>query len=139
VAKPKIAKHLLNPAPVKRPKSKDPAIEGYPLAWRFSGCDRDGPFSWAALDHGEPYKEMIERLHEFETKNWEEILQTGSHPIEVYKCEKAARDRLAAIDQDDIDELMSFRIAGCIKDRNIMRVLWWDPEHLVYPAQKKHT
>ena len=87
---------------------------------------------------------MIERLHEFETKNWDEILQTGSHPIEVYKCEKGARDRLAEIKQDDTDELMSFRIAAkkrvwCIKDRNIMRILWWDPEHLVYPVEKKHT
>jgi len=108
----KIAKHLQNPAPVKVAKSKDPEIHGSPLAWRFSACDKGGPFTWTALAHGEPFKEVIERLHEFETKTWDEVIKTGSHPIEVYKCEKEARERLAEIQQDDVDELMSFRISG---------------------------
>jgi hypothetical protein len=144
VPKQKIPKHSPNPQPQKRPKAKDPEIDGFPLAWRFSGCDKSGPFSWAALVHGAPFKEVMDRLHEFETKQWPEIIKTGSHPIEVYKCEKSARDRLADIQQDDLDELMSFRISGtkrvwCIKDRNIMRVLWWDPDHKVCPAHLKHT
>jgi hypothetical protein len=142
--KAKIAKHLQNPTPVKVPKSKDPEIHGSPLAWRFSACDKDGSFAWTTLEHGEPFREVIERLHEFETKTWDEIIKTGSHPIEVYKCEKDARDRLFAIQQDDIDELMSFRISGkkrvwCIQDRNIMKVLWWDPDHLICPAHLKNT
>jgi hypothetical protein len=140
--KPKIAKHLLNPQPIKRPKWRDPEIDGLPLAWRFSGCDRGGPFSWAELT--DKFKEAIERLHEFETKSWDEIIRSGSHPIAVSDIEKPARDRLVQIKQDDIDELMSFRIDGkkriwCIKDGNIMRVLWWDPEHAVCPAPKRHT
>lgn len=144
MAKHKIPKHKQNPEPVKRPRSKDPEIHGRPLAWRFSGCDRDGPFSWDTLSHGEPFREVIERLHEFEKMNWDGIIDTGSHPIEVYKCEKAARDRLVEIKQDDVDELMSFRIAAkkrvwCIQDQNIMRVLWWDPGHDVCPSPKKHT
>lgn len=142
--KPKVAKHLQNPAPVKRAKSKDPEISGSPLAWRFSGCDRGGLFSWDGLEHGGPFKEVIERFHEFEKMNWDQIIATGSHPIAVYQCEKPARDRLAEIQQDDLDELMSFRISGqkrawCIQDCNIMRVLWWDPEHKVCPSPKKHT
>jgi hypothetical protein len=144
VAKPKVAKHLQNPEPRKRPKSRDHEIDGFPLAWRFSGCDKGGPFSWAALDHGAPFREVIERLQEFETKQWAEIINTGSHPVEIHKCEKPAKDRLAEIKQDDLDELMSFRISGtkrvwCIKDGNIMRVLWWDPDHQVCPAHLKHT
>ena len=103
-----------------------------------------GTFLWTGLVHGDPFKEVIERLHEFEKMSWDEIIKTGSHPIEVWKCEKLARNRLAAIQQDDIDQLMSFRIAGqkrvwCIRDQNIMRVLWWDPEHAVCPSPKKHT
>ena len=55
--------------------------------------------------------------------------------------DEAARDRLAEIGQDDLDELMSFRITGesrvwCIQDSAIMRVLWWDPHHGVYPIEK---
>src|SRR5437763_1834862 len=137
--RPKVPKHRQNPAPAKIPKAKDPEIHGLPLAWRFSACDKGGPFSWMALDHGHPFKEVMERLHEFETKTWEEIIRTGSHPIEVYKCEKPAKDRLADIQQDDIDQLMSFRISGkkrvwCIPDRNIMKVLWWDPDHQICPS-----
>jgi hypothetical protein len=110
----------------------------------FSGCDRTGPFSWAALEHGAPFKEVIERLHEFEKMKWDDIMKTGSHPIGVSDCEKPAKDRLAAIQQDDIDALMSFRISGkkrvwCIQDRNIMRILWWDPEHAICPSEKKYT
>ena len=142
--KPKIAKHLQNLVPQKIPKTKDPEIGGSPLAWRFSACDKGGPFAWTSLEHGNPYKEVIERLHEFETKEWDEIVRGGSHPIQVYKCEKPARDRLVEIQQDDVDELMSFRISGkkrvwCIQDRNIMRVLWWDPDHAICPSHLKNT
>jgi hypothetical protein len=142
--RPKIAKHRQNPEPAKVPKSKEPEIDGSPLAWRFSACDKGGPFAWTGLEHGQPFKEVMERLHEFETKSWEEIIRTGSHPIEVYKCEKVAKDRLGEIQQDDVDELMSFRISRkkrvwCIKDRNIMRVLWWDPDHAICPAHLKNT
>jgi hypothetical protein len=140
----KIAKHAVEPTLLKQPKSTEPEISGQPLAWRFSGCDSGGPFSWAGLAHGEPFREVIDRLHEFERMNWEEIKRTGSHPIEIWKCEKLARDRLAEIQQDDIDQLMSFRIGAkkrvwCIQDLNIMRVLWWDPEHEVCLSLKKHT
>ena len=48
------------------------------------------------------------------------------------------------IRQDDVDELMSFRLDSrgrvwCIQTGNIMRVLWWDPNHEVCPSFKKHT
>lgn len=138
--KDKRAKVAENPQPQKAAKIEHAHIEGLPLAWRFSGCDTAGPFAWTALDDPE-YKQVIEALHEFEKKNWNEILATGSHPIEAYRIEKAARDRLVAIEQDDIDELMSFRLSGknrvwCIRIQNIMRVIWWDPEHQVYPTPK---
>jgi hypothetical protein len=140
----KRARHVLQPRPQKLPKTSGPEIDGAPLAWRFSGCDKSGPFSWDALSHGEPFAEVVARLHEFERMNWDEIIKTGSHPISVSDCEKSAKDRLAEIQQDDLDELMSFRISGkkrvwCIKDHNIMRILWWDPEHSVCPSEKKNT
>lgn len=141
MARKKIAKHAAEPKPEKHAKSKEPEISGRPLAWRFSGCDIGGPFAWTGLQHGEPFREVIDRLHQFERMNWEDIIRTGSHPIQVNKCDKAAQDRLVELKQDDLDELMSFRITGrrrvwCIRDNNIMRVLWWDPEHSVCPSLK---
>jgi hypothetical protein len=87
---------------------------------------------------------VIAKLHSFEKMNWEDIIRSGSHPIEVQKCDRTARERLLKIQQDDIDELMSFRISGkkrvwCIRDNNIMRVLWWDPNHEICPSLKAHT
>ncbi|GGK35401.1 hypothetical protein [Salinarimonas ramus] len=138
---PKIAKHVVEPEPTKTPKYREPEIEGLPLAWRFSACDRDGPFSWIAFETADKFKEVIDRLHDFETKSWNDLLGAGCHPIEVYRLEKEARDRLRAIQRDDLDELMSFRVAGahrlwCVRERNIMRILWWDPDHMVYRTEK---
>lgn len=125
----------------KKPKAGDPIIGGSPLAWRFSGRDGGGPFSWAVLADGGKYKSVCERLHEFETKTWNEILEAGCHPIEVSRLSKEAKSRLAEIERDDLDELMSFRIQGAervwaVQERNIMRILWWDPTHQVYPTLK---
>lgn len=138
---PKVAKHEVEPRVEKRAKSNDPEIEGQPLAWRFSGCDKGGPFSWHTIENAEKHKQIIDTLHEFETKSWQEIMDQGSHPIPCHRLEKSARDRLREIERDDVEELISFRVAGahrvwCVQSGNIMRVLWWDPEHLVYVVPK---
>ncbi|MER8975442.1 MULTISPECIES: hypothetical protein [unclassified Mesorhizobium] len=139
----KIPKHVVNPIPEKVPKWTESFIGGgeHPLAWRFSSSDPAGPFAWSALAPLEKFKEVIEKLHEFETKSWQQIIDGGSHPIETYRLEKSARDRLSEIKQDDVDDLMSFRLSGanrvwCIQSGHIMRVLWWDPEHQVYIVPK---
>ncbi|MEM8571130.1 MAG: hypothetical protein AAGG56_09505 [Pseudomonadota bacterium] len=137
----KRAKIAEQPKPAKVPKWQgEPQIEGSgPLSWRFSICDRGGPFCWELSP--ENAKQIMIRLAEFEAKTWAQIESTGSHRIECHRLQKAARDRLMEIGQDDQDELMSFRISGacrvwCIPDKSIMRVLWWDPEHQVYPTER---
>ena len=129
------------PTPTKQPKwAREPQIDGQALAWRFSACDKTGPFSWAVLTDAK-FKQVHDKLHEFETKTWDQLHAARCHPIECHRFEKPARDQLAKINLDDVDELMSFHIAGhnrvwCIQDRNIMRILWWDPDHQVYKTEK---
>lgn len=140
MANQKRARIAANPVETKKARYQDPCIEGQPLPWRFSGCDREGPFGWAIGDDVK-YREVIEKLHEFEGMNWAQILATGSHPVEVYKICKDARDRLVKIERDDLDELMSFRLTGpnrvwCDKSGHIMRLLWWDENHQVYPTAR---
>lgn len=84
---------------------------------------------------------VMERMAAFEGMTWADILEAGCHKIELYKLEKAARDRLVTIGHDDLDDLMSFRITGpkriwCVTSGSIMRVLWWDPGHQVYKTEK---
>lgn len=131
---------MINPVEEKQARYQDPCIEGHPLAWRFSGCDKEGPFGWTIAEDAK-YREVIEKLHEFEGKTWPEIIATGSHSIEVHLICKDAQDRLVAIERDDLDELMSFRLTGpnrvwCEKAGHIMRILWWDENHAVYPTLK---
>lgn len=131
------------PQPEKKPKFQDPCIEGLPLAWRFSGADRAGPFSWS-IQPDAKFREVLGKLEEFEGKNWADIIAAKSHPIAVKDLCKEAQDRLMQIKRDDLDELMSFRLTGlnrvwCVQVGNIMRALWWDPEHKVCPSAKRNT
>lgn len=142
--KKKIPKYPVNLKPEKKPRFRDPVIHGGHLAWRFSGCDREGPFAWGNFETADKFKEVIEKLHEFETKTWQQIIDGGSHPIELERIEKSARDRLAETQRDDIDTLMSLRLTGtnrvwCVRDASIMRILWWDPDHKVCPSALKGT
>jgi hypothetical protein len=121
-----------------------PEMRGGPLVWRFSSIDRNGPFSWSALVHPASYKDVMEKLHLFETMEETAIRGQGSHPVPIDQFAKPARDRLSEIQLDDLDELMSFRITGagrvwCRMHGNMMLVLWWDPSHEVCPAPKKGT
>lgn len=128
----------------KQPKSRFSAaqIEGLPLCWRYSSADRNGPWAWTALTDPDKYKKVQELLHEFEGLNWQQIIETGSHPIQQNCFSKDAQNRLAAIKLDDLEEMMSFRLEGdmrvfCIRDKNLMHVFWYDPKHEVCPSLKK--
>lgn len=86
----------------------------------------------------------MEKLYEFEKLDSDTLRKQGSHQVELARLVKRARERLEQIKQDDVDYLMSFRITGknriwCIDDRNIMNVLWWDPDHSVCPSLQKYT
>ena len=135
--KPKIAER---PRPERVPKFKtDPVIGGEkPLSWRFSHRDHGGPFGWQVITPEDLHK-VITRFAELEGMTWDQIKTAGSHPIECAQLCGAARDRLVEIGHDDLDEMMSLRVMGawrvwCVHESSIMHVLWWDPDHQVYPT-----
>jgi hypothetical protein len=79
---------------------------------------------------------------------WQEILSaTGgrshgnnSHNISVSELIKEARDRLAEINLDDVDELFSLRLEGKIRiwgmlDNDVLKILWYDPKHEICPQE----
>ncbi len=145
MAKPKQPKIAVEPSGNKTPKfAKDPSVKGGPLTWRFSHADKDGPFAWSALADADEHKKIIERLAALETMEENDLRESGCHPIELHQLSKDAQDRLSQIRHDDLDSLYSLRIDGktrifCIHHGSIMRVLWYDPNHLVCPSVKKHT
>ncbi|AWW74573.1 hypothetical protein CD351_09060 [Erythrobacter sp. KY5] len=137
----KKAKFGAHPAPVKSPVIREHHFEdGHPLAWRFGQTDKAGPFAWD-IQPDQKFREVMLKLCEFESKNWNEITAGGSHPIATEKLCDEAKSRLVEIERDDLDELLSLRLAGknrvwCIKSGHLLRPLWWDEEHQVYPVEK---
>lgn len=105
--------------------------------------DFEGPFGCHVLT-GQDAREIQRKLGAFEGMTWSDIERAGSHNVAIDKLSKPARDRLTEIKQDDLDELFSLRLSGKeriwgIRDRSVLRLLWWDPEHAVCPSTKKHT
>jgi hypothetical protein len=127
----------------KVPRGNAPDYAGqYPL-WAFRIVDLGGPWCWSTLG-GDSLREVLQRMRELESMTWHAITETGSHFIDIVSLSKPARDRLMAIQQDDVDQLYSLRVTGRrrifgIRDGGVLRILWWDPEHEVCPAPKKHT
>lgn len=117
------------------------AIEGQHLAWRFGLQDRGGDFPWVAITETDQV-DVIRRMAEFEKMTVQQMKQGGSHHIVPFeKFATPIFQRLRALELDDFDALCSFRVTGtkrfwCIKLENIYSVLWWDPEHKVYPVSK---
>ncbi|MGV1927931.1 hypothetical protein ACQZ6S_21750 [Agrobacterium tumefaciens] len=139
---PAIAKE---PNPAKKAKfANDPSVRGKPISWRFSSADKGGPYAWSALGNPEDFQEVINKLAEIETISENDLRQQGSHSIELHKLSPDAQERLRQIHHDDLDSLFSIRLMGavrihCIHHLNVMRVLWYDPEHQVCPATLKYT
>jgi hypothetical protein len=91
-------------------------------------------------------QKALQRLAVLETMTWTAILADGKHYhyVEVSRLPSKAKRRLQDIERDDLDQIVSLRVEGQprvwgVRDRGVLHILWWDPEHTVYPSQKKHT
>jgi hypothetical protein len=104
------------------------------------------PFGWSAVSP-EKLREVRDKLRDFESMTWYEILVAAKHrhhAVAIDKLCKQARDRLEELGQADIGDLVSLRLSGPervwgILNGHVFKVLWWDPEHAVCPSLKKHT
>ncbi|WP_455284435.1 hypothetical protein [Cupriavidus necator] len=88
--------------------------------------------------------EILQKLHNFDSMAWADIEGEDHHAIEVGRLSKDARKRLEEIKQDDVAEVFSFHFSGKrrifgIRDRNAVKLLWWDPEHAVCPSKLRNT
>ncbi len=107
--------------------------------------DWDGP--WCPSKCKESgVRGIFKRLADLESMTWTAIQsKTGSHVVGIQGIIKEARDRIIFLKKEEwADNLCSLRMSG--KERlwgflrsGVFHVLWWDPEHQVYPSKKKHT
>ena len=103
-------------------------------------------YGWQNID-GEKLKEIQTKLSNYESRTWLEILvdsKKQNHTVPINELSKLARERLTEMKLDDLDELTSLRLSGTERiwgkvNQGVMELLWWDPNHEVYPTQKKNT
>ena len=121
--------------PINKPSGSSPH-------WLFQRMDWDGAFSW---NNCENFGEVLKKLGELEKLPWVELRSKGSHNSDIEIFSQEAKSRLADLKLDDHDEFYSFRLNGKIRvwalqHGSCMLLLWWDPDHKVYPVEKKkHT
>ncbi|MGD0828082.1 MAG: hypothetical protein ABSA09_08360 [Desulfobaccales bacterium] len=117
----------------------------YP-SWQVSLLQMVDPGGWHDLEKPKA-AEIKEKLAEFEKKTWNTILVTEkhrNHTIAVGDLSSEAQERLAEIGQDDVDRVVSLRLSGQerifgILDMAVLKLLWWDPNHQLCAAPKRHT
>jgi len=103
-----------------------------------------GEWGWHLLDGNEA--ELVLQLKTFGSQTWLEIMaaRSGGHKMhhwqDVSSLPSEARKRLAER-QWDTDQLFRFRHGGKCRlwgyrdPRGIFHVIWWDPNHRVYPTE----
>jgi len=130
------------PTEGKKPRLRaEPRFEDRRPSWRLGSADWGG--AWGLSRVADP-RALLEKLGSAEQMTWEAHGQHGSHNVAVARLAPLARKRLSKLAQNDIDELYSMRLDGKgrlwgIRDREILRILWWDQKHEVCPSRKKHT
>ncbi|MGK7944954.1 MAG: hypothetical protein AB4058_10850 [Microcystaceae cyanobacterium] len=136
------------PLLAKKPKIASNPEEYYNHhpSWRVSKIQVVDPFGWHTLD-GVKLEYVRAKLSHFESMIWREILldsKKQNHTVSVDKISKTAQDHLRDIGLDDLEKLTSLHLSG--EERvwgfiiqGVMNLLWWDPNHQVYPSHKKHT
>lgn len=130
------------PHPQKIPKALPlPNYRNERPSWRVSEMLMiDGQFGWHAID-GDALRKIQERLKSFETQTWNEILSHSrrqNHYMPVSEICKEAQNLLEQRGLGDTDALVSLRIGkserlwGILQGATLL-ILWWDPDHAVYP------
>ena len=136
----------LIPQPSKKPRIdstlKNP-MDQNPV-WQVGILDVDGPWGWNTIEKELFFKNILPKVINFETMFWKEILKRYNHEVQVSEISPKAQMRLTQLDLDNTESLVSLRLSGSeriwgIRVDNILQILWWDPNHQVYPSLKKHT
>lgn len=134
--------------PTKRVPAKagpQPDGEHAPMILRFDRCDVGSEWSLihATADH---LLRILNAVKSFESMTAMEVYSSarGKRYVISDLPNKQARDRLALLGYDDQDYVCGLRLNGPgrlfgIQLGRFFHVLWWDPNHDIWPSEKKHT
>ncbi len=106
-----------------------------------------GPWGWESCTPEEILTTVVRRLHAYEERTWGQLLgdTLRNHQIPTSEIVRAAQRRLQEAWGEDLpDHIYSLAVDGKkriwgIKQGTCYRVLWWDPDHEIYPVEKRRT
>lgn len=134
-------------SPQSRKKATSSAItptQNRRLVWKVTRIDDNSPWGWNQITCPDFLRNIWEKMRNFETMTWGEILGRHHHAIAVNDIIEPAQNQLEQLGHDDQAELVSFRLSNteriwAIRSGEEAFLLWWDPNHEIYPSQLKHT
>lgn len=140
-----------DPASSKKPRTASESPQ--PFRWRTDHADLSKKgWGWGRLSISEFFRDIASKLHHFEDWTWPDMVaQDQVHFTPPAKIVRKAQKRLEelakeAIIPDDLigEELASIHVASRpvvwgYRVGKFFHLLWWDPEHTVYPVEKRHT
>ncbi|MDE0322286.1 MAG: hypothetical protein OXN27_00060 [Candidatus Poribacteria bacterium] len=129
-----------NPRSEKIPTSRSiVSTQNKKLVWKVARIDDDSPWGWNQITCPDFLRKIWDKMHNFETMTWGEILGRNHHAIAVNDIIKPAQNRLEQLGHDDQAELVSFRLSNteriwAIRSGEEAFLLWWDPNHEICPS-----
>ena len=134
-----------NPKRTKKPVSVPiVSTQTKKLVWKVARIDDNSPWGWNQITCPDFLRNIWDKMRNFETMAWSEILGRHHHAIAVNDIIQPAQNRLEQLGYDDQAELVSFRLSNteriwAIRSGEEAFLLWWDPNHEIYPSALKHT
>ena len=116
--------------------------------WSFKKLDVSSD-RWSLNQIDDLYHDIVLKLRDYEGMTWQEIMSasggrsrgTNNHFENVSDLCKDACDRINVLHMSDIDQVFSLRLSslerlyGILEDGTYF-VLWYDPNHEIYPVEK---
>ncbi len=101
--------------------------------------DKEGDWGWEAVKSKVFWGKIKNCIKHYEGMTWTNYIgEYNNHPIAMSKVSDKAKHRLNKIDKMQFGELYQMRVGKKervwgVKQGEVFYVLWWDPEHTVYP------
>lgn len=134
-----------NPTGRKKPASTPiGSTQNRKLVWKVARIDDNSRWGWNQITCPDFLRNIWDKMRNFETMTWTDILGRDHHEIPVSNITRQAQKRLEELGRDDAETLVSFHITGrqriwAIRSGAEAFLLWWDPNHEVCPSQLRHT
>lgn len=119
--------------------------------WAFRRIDAEHQ-RWGLDKNTQMLPDVLKYLKGLESQTWRSILtdtsgradNTRNHAIGIDRLCKDAQKRAEEIKLDEFDELVSIAISGTGRVWGVLLdgvyyIVWFDPQHEVYPVTKQHT